>query len=244
MPLPLFEELATGWLDVLGEAPTSHQVEQFACFAALLIEWNQRVNLTAIADPDGIVVKHFLDSLSVLPALDGIATEQLTLIDVGTGAGLPGIALAIMRPAWQVTLLEATRKKVDFLTLVADEIQLSNVVPLWARAEEQGQAAAHREQYDAAVARAVAELPVLAEYCLPFVRVGGRWVAQKGPKVEEELYRSRNAFGQLGGKLLAVEPVTVPSLPDETRALVIVEKIKPTPATFPRRPGTPAKRPL
>lgn len=244
MPLTLFETLAAEWLTVLGAPPTPTQVTQFAQYAALLVEWNQRINLTAITDEEGIVIKHFLDSLSVLLALDPLDEAGLRLIDVGTGAGFPGIPLAIMRPTWQVTLLESTRKKVEFLQTVGEALGLENIDPLWGRAEEQGQAAAQRARYDAAVARAVADLPVLAEYCLPFVRVGGRWVAQKGPKAEEEVQGARNALGQLGGRLLAVEEVTVPGLEEQTRTLVIVEKVKATPATFPRRSGVPAKRPL
>jgi 16S rRNA (guanine527-N7)-methyltransferase len=240
----LFEQLATGWLEVLREAPTSQQVEQFARYSELLVEWNQRINLTAIVDEEGIVTRHFLDSLSVLAALDPAASDGYSVIDVGAGAGLPGVPLAIMRPRWEVTLLEATRKKVDFLSLVAAELKLSNVTALWGRAEDWGQESVFRERFDAAVARAVAELPVLAEFCLPFVRQGGRWVAQKGPRAEEEVQQARNALGQLGGRLLRVEQVAVPGLAGETRALVIVEKVKATPATFPRRPGTPAKRPL
>jgi 16S rRNA (guanine527-N7)-methyltransferase len=238
-----FEQLTADWLQVLREPPTGQQVQQFNRYASILIEWNERINLTSIINEEGIVVKHFLDSLSVLPMFDPQG-DSISLIDVGTGAGFPGMALAIMRPGWHVTLLEATRKKVDFLALVAQELGLTNVTTLWGRAEEQGQEHAHRERYDAAVARAVADLPVLAEFCLPFIRTGGRWVAQKGPRVDEEVQRARNAFGQLGGKLLAVESVTIPGLEDETRTLVLVEKVRPTPTTFPRAPGTPKKRPL
>lgn len=215
-----------------------HRLDQYA---ALLAEWNQRLNLTAISDAEGIETKHFLDSLSVLTA---ISAERLRLIDVGSGAGFPGLVLAIVQPTWQVTLLEATRKKVDFLALVAETLALGNVQTLWARAEEAGQMDDHREQYDVAVARAVAELNVLAEFCLPFVRVGGQWIAQKGPRADEELQAARNAFGQLGGKLVSADSVEVPGIEDQARTLVIVEKVRPTPATFPRRPGTPSKRPL
>ncbi|MGB0389382.1 MAG: 16S rRNA (guanine(527)-N(7))-methyltransferase RsmG [Ardenticatenaceae bacterium] len=243
--MSFFEKLAATWLDVLGEPPTQRQVIQFARYADLLIEWNQRINLTAIIEPEEIVVKHFFDSLSLLAALDSVASEPFRLIDVGSGAGFPGMALAIMRPTWQISLLDSTRKKVDFLRLVAHELGLlDQVTPLWGRAETLGRQASHREQYDAAAARAVASLPTLAEYCLPFVRVGGHWVAQKGPKAKEDLKHSRNAFGQLGGKLRAVEAVSVPGISNQVRNLVIVQKTKPTPRTFPRRPGTPSKRPL
>lgn len=244
MLTPLFEQLAASWPEVLPQPPTARQTEQVGQYTALLVEWNQRMNLTAIKEPEGIIVKHFMDSLSVLAALDPVASDGFRLIDVGTGAGFPGAALAILRPTWRVTLLEATRKKVEFLDAVVQALGLENVTTLRGRAEEQGQEPSQRERYDAAVARAVAELAVLAEYCLPFVRVGGHWVAQKGPKVEEEVSASRNALGQLGGKLLRVQPLAVPGMTEETRNLVIVQKVKATPVTFPRRPGTPSKRPL
>lgn len=244
MPAALFEQLAASWPEVLRQPPTARQTEQVVQYVALLVEWNQRMNLTAIKEPEGIIVKHFMDSLSVLAALEPLANEAFSLIDVGTGAGFPGAALAILRPTWRVTLLEATRKKVEFLDVVVQELGLDNVTTLRGRAEDQGQEPQQRERYDAAVARAVAELAVLAEYCLPFVRVGGHWVAQKGPKVEEEVLTCRNALGQLGGKLLQVQSLSVPGMAEETRNLVIVQKVRPTPAIFPRRPGTPSKRPL
>ena len=242
--MSFFEELAATWLEVLGKPPTQRQIMQFARYADLLIEWNTHINLTAITDPKEIVVKHFLDSLSILAALDPIASKPFKLIDVGSGAGFPGMAVAIMRPTWHMTLLDSTRKKVDFLRLVAHELKLNQVTLLWGRAEKLAQQASQREQYHAAVARAVAPLPVLAEYCLPFVSVGGHWVAQKGPKAREEVFISRNAFGQLGGKLRAVETITVPGMADQIRHLIIVKKAKATPRTFPRRPGIPSKRPL
>ncbi len=242
--MSLFDELAMDWLDVLGEAPNPQQVILFAHYANLLLEWNQKINLTSITDPDQIVIKHFFDSLSLLAVLDPIANKQLKLIDIGSGAGFPGIALAIMRPTWRVTLVESTGKKADFLNLVVNKLELKQVRVIRDRAETLGRHKQHRESYDVAVARAVAALPVLAEYCLPFVRVGGHWVAQKGPKVKDELTLSRNAFGQLGGKLRAVEAVTVPGMEDQTRHLIAVEKVKATPPAFPRRPGMPSKRPL
>lgn len=243
MPFVLFEKLTANWSE-LGLPPSSLQVAQFARYTELLLEWNERINLTAIKEPDEIVVKHFLDSLSLLSILDNIPSKQLSLIDVGSGAGFPGMALAIMRPDWQITLLEATRKKVYFLKAVQHELKLPHVTLLWGRAEEMGQQATHRQQYDVAVARAVASLSVLAEYCLPFVRVGGLWVAQKGSNIQEEVKRSRNALGQLGGKLRTIDSISLPGIPDQQRSLVIVQKVKSTAKTFPRRPGVPRKRPL
>ena len=242
MSTTLFTALAADW-PLLGAPPNEAQTAQFAAYAALIVEWNQRINLTAIDEAEGIATRHFLDSLSVLGGVEN-DNEITTVIDVGSGAGFPGIPLAILRPTWQLTLLEATRKKVDFLNLALRELALDNVQTVWGRAEEMAQQPAHREHYDLAVARAVASLPVLAEFCLPFVRVGGYWVAQKGPKADEELGQSANALGQLGGKLRKVETITIPGLEEATRTLVVVDKVRVTPGTFPRRPGTPSKRPL
>lgn len=244
MPLPYLRELYVQWQDNFPIPLTNEQEEQFARYATLLQEWNAKMNLTAITDEAGIVAKHFMDSLSVLTVLDGLATAGYRVMDVGTGAGFPGIPIAIMRPEWHVTLLESTRKKVDFLVLVGNDLGLKNLATVWARAEEAGHLAKHRDQYDAVVARAVAELPVLAEYCLPFVRPTGHWVAQKSVKVDEEVAKAKNAFGQLGGKLMAVKPVAVPGMSHETRTLVVVQKVKPTPPLFPRKAGLPSKKPL
>lgn len=244
MPLPYLRELYDQWHDAMPSPLSAEQEEQFARYAALLQEWNAKMNLTAISDEAGIVVKHFMDSLSLLTVLDGVAGADFRLLDVGTGAGFPGIPLAIMRPHWHVTLLESTRKKVDFLVMVGNTLGLKNLLTVWARAEEAGHVAKHREQYHGVVARAVAELPVLAEYCLPFVRPNGHWVAQKSVKVDEEVAKARNALGQLGGKLITIKPVMVPGMAQETRSLVVVQKIKPTPVIFPRKAGLPSKKPL
>lgn len=244
MPLPYLRELYAQWGNALPTPLTPEQEAQFAQYAALLQEWNTKINLTAISDEQGIVVKHFMDSLSVLTVLDGVAGGDFRVLDVGTGAGFPGIPIAIMRSDWQVTLLESTRKKVDFLVMVGNALGLNNLKTVWARAEEAGQVAKHREQYQAVVARAVAELPVLAEYCLPFVHLNGHWVAQKSIKVEEEVTKAKNALGQLGGKLIEVKQVVVPGMSQETRSLVVVQKVKSTPVIFPRKAGLPGKKPL
>jgi len=244
MPLPYLRELYARWHDTFPTPLTDEQEEQFARYAALLQVWNAKMNLTAITDEAGIVAKHFMDSLSVLTVLDGVAGPDYRVLDVGTGAGFPGIPLAIMRPHWQVTLLESTRKKVDFLVLVGNDLGLKNLLTLWSRAEDAAHLPKHRDHYDAVVARAVAELPILAEYCLPFVRQQGHWVAQKSVKVDEEVAKARNALGQLGGKLLTVKTVPVPGMEHETRSLVVVQKIKATPALFPRKAGLPSKKPL
>lgn len=237
--------LTSQWGEVLAEPLTGRQLDLFVRYGELLLQWNERLNLTAITEPEEIVTKHFMDSLSVLVALDPLAGDgSLTVIDVGTGGGFPGIPLKIARPQWRVTLLEATRKKTDFLEMAVGDLGLEGVTVLWGRAEEVAHLPDHRERYDAAVARAVAELAALAELCLPFVRVGGRFVAQKGARVTDEVDRARRALEVLGGHLLAIERPAIPGLEGEERALVVVEKAAPTPDRYPRRSGMPAKRPL
>ena len=216
------------------------QLDQFARYADLLIDWNLRFNLTSIVDPRDIVIKHFLDSLS---ALRSIPPGPLKLIDVGAGAGLPGIPIKLVRPQVSLTLLEATRKKCDFLKAVIDDLQLAEVQVVNTRAEEGGRMAEHREQYDIAIARAVADLPVLIEYLLPFVKIGGFAVAQKSREAEDELDRADTAILLLGGLGSEVVHVQVPGLNDE-RALILVEKITATSGEYPRRAGMPGKKPL
>ena len=219
---------------------TPAQLDQFSRYADLLMEWNERLNLTSITDPREIVIKHFLDSLSVAPR---IPAGSLKLIDVGAGAGLPGLPIKLARPNISLTLLEATRKKCDFLQAVIEELKLDHTSVVNARAEEAGRTAEHREQYDIAVARAVADLPVLAEYLLPFVKVGGVAIAQKAGGMEDEVDRAETAILLLGGLSGEIVRVRVPGL-DTERTLIIMEKIARTPDDYPRRTGVPSKKPL
>ncbi len=216
------------------------QLDQFARYADLLVDWNLRFNLTSIVDPRDIVIKHFLDSLS---AIRSLPPGPLRLIDVGAGAGLPGLPIKLVRPEISLTLLEATRKKCDFLQAVIADLQLSAVQVINARAEAAGRLPEHRERYDIAMARAVAEMPTLIEYLLPLVRVGGLAVAQKSKEAEKETQRATAAITTLGGRLREVLPVVVPAL-NESRYLVIIKKIAGTPEKYPRRTGVPAKKPL
>jgi 16S rRNA (guanine527-N7)-methyltransferase len=220
-----------------GVTLNADQEAQFALLADALVAWNAHTNLTAITDPEGVHVRHFLDSLTVPVRPDD------RVIDVGTGAGFPGLPLAIAYPTLRVTLLEATGKKIAFLEHVIGRLGLMNVVTLHARAEDAGQLSAHRAAYDLAVARAVARLPVLLEYLLPLVRVGGRCIAMKGVTAHEEAESARRALRTLGGKLIGIETVMLPGI-DEPHHLVMVEKTAPTPAIYPRKPGTPSKNPL
>jgi 16S rRNA (guanine527-N7)-methyltransferase len=221
---------------------TEFQLRAFQIYNRELIAWNQRVNLTRIVEPEEITVKHFLDSLSVYQALPDLP-QNFSIIDVGTGAGFPGLPLKIALPNIQLTLLEATTKKTKFLQHIVDTLQLNEVTVLAARAEEVGRQAAHREQYDVALARAVASLPVLAEYTLPLVRVEGLVIAQKGQHLAEEVEAAIRVSEMLGGQLDRILPVEVPGL-EAARHLIIIRKSKATPKQYPRRPGVPAKRPL
>jgi len=206
-----------------------------------LLEWNSRFNLTAIHEPEKIRTKHFLDSLSCLLVMRDTPVDRV--IDVGTGAGFPGLPLKIACPNMRLTLVESVGKKADFCRHVVETLKLENVEVLTTRAELLGQARAHREQYDWALARAVAVMPVLAEYLLPLVRVGGAMLAMKGESAPAEVHRAEHAVRVLGGHIRRLVPVTLPGVADE-RYLVVVDKIAATPAGYPRRVGLPSKKPL
>ena len=227
--------------DILGLSLSPHQLAQFERYALDLVEWNRRANLTAITDPLDIVRKHFLDSLSVLSVCP--LESGARIIDVGSGAGFPGLPLRIARPGLNVTLLEATRRKCDFLRHVVGALALDGVHIVNARAEDEARDAAHRERYDVAVARAVAEAPALVEYLLPFAKVGGCALAMKSGEVDAEVERAGAAIATLGGRLRRIAPVSVPGV-DEPRTIVVVDKVAPTPARYPRRAGMPGKRPI
>ncbi len=209
-----------------------------------LVAWNQRFNLTAITDREGVLVRHFLDSLSclkVLPQAELACGAQV--IDVGTGAGFPGLSLKVVCPGMRLTLLEATRKKVAFLEHMVRVLGLKGVEVIHGRAEELGRNPAHRERYNWALARAVAEMPILAEYLLPLVRVGGAMLAQKGEGATAEVHGANATIVTLGGRVRQLVPVELRGLA-ETRYLVVVDKVAATPEKYPRRPGVPQKRPL
>lgn len=225
----------------LGIALSEAQTDQFMQYLSLLLEWNEKMNLTAITDPVEVVQKHFIDCISVLPHLDLQGGE--TMIDVGTGAGFPGVPLKIASPALQVTLLDALQKRLTFLDTLTQSLDLYDVTLVHSRAEDGGQNPDLREQFDLCVSRAVANLAVLLEYCLPFVKVGGKLAALKGPDAAQEIEQSQNALQILGGKVTAVIPITIPQT-DLQHQLVLVEKIAPTPQRYPRKAGKISKKPL
>jgi 16S rRNA (guanine527-N7)-methyltransferase len=224
----------------LGLALTPAQLDSFATYARLLDEGKREANLTALSDPIDVADKHFLDSLSVLTSLP---EGPVRLIDVGTGAGFPGLPLKLVRPELDVTLLEATGKKVAWLQRTIAALGVSGIRAVAGRAEDLAHDPAHRTVYDVAVARAVAPLAVLCELCLPFLRPGGRFVAQKTTAgAQAEIPSASRALRLLGGRLAGMRPATHDALPN--RVLVVFEQTRPAPAEYPRRPGLPAKKPL
>ena len=220
---------------------TSRQLAAFLRYEQELLEWNDKFNLTAIREAEGIRTKHFLDSLSCLLVMREIAPRRM--IDIGTGAGFPGIPLKILLPNLQLTLVESVGKKAEFCRHVVQTLGLEKVDVLQARAEELGQSPAHREKYDWAVARSVANMPVLVEYLLPLVRIGGAMLAQKGQNGPAETQLSEKAIHLLGGHLRQLKPVNIPGVAED-RYLIVVDKIAATPPRFPRRVGVPLKTPL
>jgi len=220
---------------------TARQVMALINYERELVEWNQKFNLTAIRDVESIRVKHFLDSYSCVLAWKG--NPPLRLVDIGTGAGFPGIPLKIVYPTMHITLVESVGKKAMFCQHIISKLGLEDVDVIQARAENLGQNPAHRETYDYAVARAVANLNILGEYLLPFVKVGGTMLAQKGESGPAEAQSAEKAMKLLGGKLKQIIPVELPGVPDD-RYLVLVDKVAATPPKYPRKAGIPMKMPL
>ena len=220
---------------------TEAQADQLARFAALVEEGNRQQNLTRITSPEEMAVKHFVDSLSLF--LVDLPHSGARFLDVGTGAGFPGIPLAICRPQWDVVLLDSLRKRLAFLESAMNVLGLNNVSTLHARAEDAARTPAYRDSFDVVVSRAVARLPVLLELCLPFVKVGGVFVAMKGSGVEDEVEESGNALAELNGRVRSTIELSLPAGYGQ-RTLVVVEKTGRTKQMFPRRAGIPAKQPL
>lgn len=238
-------ELLSRELDRLGLSIGPEARARCARLADALLDWNQRINLTAITDPEGIAVRHFADSLAGLLALPPAPERgpDLRVIDVGSGAGFPGLPLAIARPGLRLTLLEATGKKAAFIRHVVEMLDLNGVEVVTGRAEDLGRDRRYRETFDVALARALAPLPVLLELTLPFVARGGRLIAWKKAAIEDEIAASARALATLGGRIQ--ERRTLRLTGDEAdRMLLVVEKTRPTPTNYPRRAGVPAKSPL
>ena len=235
------EKLVHEARQLFGIHLTGRQVVALIILERELMEWNEKFNLTAIRDAEGIRTKHFLDSFSCTLAWK--ETPPRRMVDVGTGAGFPGLPLKILYPSIQLTLIESVGKKANFCRHMVEVLKLDATEVITARAEDLGQMPAHREAYDWAVARAVADLPTLAEYLLPLVQIDGAMLAQKGQSAPAEVHKAGNALKILGGAMRQLLPVTLPGVVEE-RYLVVVDKIAATPDGYPRKPGIPAKKPL
>lgn len=225
----------------MGIPLSVQQVEQFGTFEEMLIETNKVMNLTAITEPKEIAVKHMADSVSCYDA--AYFPEQATLLDLGTGAGFPGIPLAIIRPDLKITFFDSLQKRLTFLEEVVKELGLPNCIFLHGRAEEMAHQEAYREAFDIVTSRAVARLRILAEWALPYVKLDGTFISLKGAQYDDECRESQKALSILGGTLQEVRPVTLPGL-DDTRAVVYIKKTAKSPKKYPRKPKMAAKNPL
>ncbi len=226
-------------LENLSISLEDFQLKQFMDYYEMLLEKNKVMNLTAITEPDEVMEKHFLDSLSLVHAVD--LSQKLSVLDVGTGAGFPGIPLKIAFPELSVTLLDSLRKRVDFLNEVIQRLELADIRAFHGRAEDFAQKKEHREQYDLCVSRAVANLSTLSEYCLPFVKVGGQFVSYKSKECDSEIKSSEKAVALLGGERKKVYKF---DLGESKRALILIHKVQNTPKRYPRKSGTPSKTPI
>ena len=245
---------------------SDEQIEMFDKYTSLLLEWNEKINLTAITDINDIYKKHYLDSVSLIKCdirinddyslidylynassdmsnKSDISFDNLSLLDLGTGAGFPGIPLKIMFPSLNITLADSLNKRIDFLNLVIEELGLKDIKAIHARAEDLAHDEEYREQYDLVVSRAVANLSVLSEYCIPFVKQGGYFIPYKSGNSSEEITSAKNAIGMLGGKLIKSFDFVLPDT-DYSRTNICIRKIKSTEDRFPRKAGTPSKKPL
>lgn len=233
-------DLLVRGFDVFGIELTGKEINIFKHFYKMVIEWNERINLTAIVDEREAVIKHFIDSVSVIRFFPD---DVLSMIDVGTGAGFPGIPIKIVQNNIHVTLLDSLEKRVRFLNSVINETGLTGIDAIHGRAEDFGQDKEHRESYDVGIARAVSPLPVLCEYVMPFVRIGGYFVAMKGSNVKDEISESQKAISVLGGEIEDIKNFVLP-FDDIERNVILIKKYRHTPTKYPRKSGKPAKSPL
>lgn len=230
-------------LEELNVSLTDEQIQQFLQYYEMLVEKNKVMNLTGITEFEEVIQKHFLDSLSLIRVIPDLAERNLAIIDLGTGAGFPGIPLKIAFPNLEITLMDSLNKRINFLNEVITALRLENITAIHGRAEEMAANATYRQQYDLCVSRAVSNLAVLTEYCLPFVVKGGMFVSYKSADSDTEIQEAKKAISILGGKLEKVDKFELPDS-DLGRAFVCIKKVKDTPRKYPRKAGTPAKLPL
>lgn len=238
-----FQEQMESGLQELGVSLSQLQIDQFYQYYELLIEWNKVMNLTAITSMEDVITKHFIDSISLGKVVDFVDKGSLKVIDVGTGAGFPGIPLKIAYPGLYITLLDSLNKRVKFLDEVIAQLRLGDINAIHGRAEDFGKDKKYREQFDICVSRAVANIATLSEYCVPFVKVGGMFVSYKSGKIDEELMNGKKAIEALGGKLEKVEKFQLVGT-DAERSFVMIGKVGHTAGRYPRKAGLPQKEPL
>ena len=227
--------------EMLEISLSEEQLQQFFTYYEMLVEKNKVMNLTAITEKEEVIDKHFIDSISLNKAMD--VTKPLKILDLGTGAGFPGIPLKIAYPNLELTLLDSLNKRIKFLDEVIEALSLEGIVTIHGRAEDYAKQASYREQFDICVSRAVANLATLSEYCLPYVKEGGCFISYKSGSVEEELEQSKKAIFELGGKVKEVIAFTLPET-DIERTFVVIEKVRKTPKKYPRKAGLPSKEPI
>lgn len=228
-------------IEAFGITLTEQQINQFLVYYEMLVEWNQMMNLTAITEYEEVMKKHFVDSISLVKAYD--VSKSVSVIDVGTGAGFPGLALKIAYPQLKLTLLDSLNKRIQFLNAVIEKLGLDGVDTIHGRAEDFAKPGKLREKYDLCVSRAVANLSTLSEYCLPFVKEGGEFISYKSEKIQEEMVKAEKAISILGGKVVKQVEFTLPDS-DIYRNLFVIRKVKKTPGKYPRKAGLPSREPL
>ena len=239
MNIEEFEEIMTSYAKKINIEFTEEQLEKFYQYMNLLLEWNEKINLTAIVEPKEVILKHFIDSLTINKYLK----ENSTLADVGTGAGFPGIPLKILRPDIKITLVDSLNKRINFLNEVIEKLNLEDIETVHSRIEDFGKNKSYREKFGYVTARAVANLAVLSEYLIPIAKIGGKCLCMKGNNVEDEITSAKNAISVLGGKLESVDEFKLPDS-DISRNVIVLSKVKNTPVRFPRKAGMPSKEPL
>ena len=239
MNIDNFRELMCSYGKKIDIVFNDKQLNQFYEYMNLLLEWNEKINLTAITEPEEVILKHFIDSLTINKYIE----KNKTLADVGTGAGFPGIPLKIYRPDLNVTLVDSLNKRINFLNEVIVKLDLKDINTVHSRIEDFGKDKKYRESFDYVTARAVANLTTLSEYLIPISKINGQCICMKGNDIEEEVKNSKNAINLLGGKIDKVDYFELPNS-DISRNVIIIDKIKNTPSKYPRKAGMPSKEPL